>query len=232
MPSRRNFLTTVGLAGGALGVGGVKLNALARAGARTSGLTRVEHYGGFVLLPDGTELPFEVRLPQREAPFLCGTGAERGGPEPNGRTLELSDAREAAGRSQMPLYAATAARSLKPSGARVIEYEDGAPFAVVLAYDSANLKTGEVSTNVTLSAFHDFARPVPLWEANPVEVGGPAIRLEKAPFLPNPGIMVRHGDGFIFHWLASDVYYTMAVENSASLAQARALVASLEIVAP
>jgi hypothetical protein len=231
MLSRRRFVAVVGLAGGALGLPGHKLDALAAGPARE--LPLGERYGGFALLPEGAAAPWDLQPPRRLPPNFCATGVGRGGQETTGNTRVVKDAQEAASRLGMPIYALLGLTSeAAPSGASVIEYDDGDVYAVSLAYDSVDAVTGEKGPNISIVAFPDFMRPLPLWASNPVEPGGPAVRLEKAAFLPAPGVMVRSSDGFVFHWIADEVYFMMAVENHYPLSEARRLAQALVTVNP
>lgn len=224
MLSRRQMLVSAGLAGGAaLSLSSTK----ALATLETPKLPiQGKKVGDFLLLPDGAPMPLGLVPANRMPPELCTVGdvtfRQKASSE---MALSPGDLAE---RSRIPLYAP----DLLWAAGAVVLHPDGEVFAATMSFDSPDAVTGQLETNVTLTALPDFQRPVPLWEADPVEPNGPSVRLEDAAFLPAPGVMVRSAVGFVFHWVANDTYYTMTVDNQSSLREARRLAASLSLIEP
>lgn len=224
MLSRRQMLVSAGLAGGAaLSLSSTKVMAT----LETPKLpVQGKPIGDFLILPDSAPMPLGLTPPNRLPPELCRVG------DAPARQTALSETaispEDLAERSRLPLYAP----DLLWNGGLAVFYPDGGVFVATMTFESPDAVTGQVEPNVTVTALREFSRPVPLWEANPVEPNGPAVRLEEAAFLPSPGVMVRSAVGFVFHWVASDTYYTMTVDNHSSLREARRLVASLTRIEP
>lgn len=224
MLSRRRLLVSAGLAGGAaLSLSADKLFAALE--PSTLPMTG-KAIGDFIMLPDGAGLPHEVVPARRLPPDLCIVG------EADDRQTAISEPasspKELATKSGLSLYAP----ELTWSNGGVMSYPDGEVYAATMSFDSYDAESGALETNVTLTAVTNFQRPLPLWEANAVEPGGPSVRLREASFLPAPGVMVKSAVGFVFHWITNGTYYMMTVDNHASLREAQRIVASLRPINP
>ncbi len=230
MLSRRRLITNAGLAGGAaLGLSSVgKLDAAI--GKPMLPFTG-ERFGGFVLLPPGALTPQDVVPVKRQPPRMCFVGTEE---EDVPLKVERSMSEPAYSPDELALRAGFPAYDphLEPAGGNVTLYPDGEVFLAVMSFNSADAQTGEISANVYIMARPDFQKPLPLWESYPAEPDRPGISLQKASFLPSPGIMVRTTTGFAFQWIANDVHYVMSVDNNCTPREARSLVESMTLVRP
>lgn len=108
----------------------------------------------------------------------------------------------------------------------MVQYETGEVFAASVNFGSFDENGGSKGT-VSISAQPDFPKPFPLWSSDPVELGGPAVILEKVDFLPLSGIMIATQTGYVFHWIEEDIFYTMMAEYNPSREEAQALVGLL-----
>jgi hypothetical protein len=232
MWSRRSFLAAIGLAGAAavpvLGERRIGLAGGPEARRDPAEPIRGERYAGFVLLPEGAPVPYDVQAPRRESPILCGVGEGRGGPSVTAIHSKVRSEADLASEVGFPVYLVAAAPAgLTPAGGDVLRYEDGEVFAASLDFQTRNALNGEMETTVSLWAYPEFPRPYPLWETSPPEPGGPFVQLHKVDFLPTPGVMMRSAQGYVFLWIQADVLYTLTAENNPSWKQARSLAESL-----
>jgi hypothetical protein len=232
MQSRRNFLKSWGLVGGAVALAGG--GRLAEAGgprqeADASRPILGERFAGFAILPEGAPEPFDMVPPARMPPIFCQVG--KGGPKPTGSTTAAASPLELEAMSGMPVWSLEAlGAEVSPVGGNVMRYDDGEVFAAVLTFESRNEKTGKVEPNIRLQMQHYFPQPMPLWESTPAAPGEPFTAYRKVGFLPSPGLVERSGLGYIFHWIKDGVYYRLFVENQPSFGEARRIAGALEEV--
>jgi hypothetical protein len=228
MWSRRKFIRALGILGGAM------LSPLYRfEGSRSyaQSPSTGELYAGFLLLPEGAPVPASVKYPELGIPIVCGVGAGRGGPEPTAASKRLETAEGLAKEVQFPIYTlGDLPDGLRPAGASLIKHKSGDIFAASVNFELHNAKTDSWETTVSIWVYPDFPRPFPLWSSNPVELGGPAITLEKVDFLPSSGIVTAARRGYVFHWIRNNVFYTLMAENDLSRQEAFALATSLTLV--
>jgi hypothetical protein len=232
MQSRRNFLTSWGLVGGAVALaGGGRLaeSASPRQEADASRPILGERFAGFAILPEGAPEPFDVVPPARIPPIFFQVG--EGGPRPTGFTDEAASPLELEAMSGMPVWSLAALGvDVSPIGGSVLRYTDGDVFAAVLTFESRDEKTDRVEPNIRLQMQRYFPQPVPLWESTPAAPGEPFTAFRRVGFLPSPGLVERSGLGYIFHWIKDDVYYRLFVENQPSFGDARRIAGALEKV--
>lgn len=233
MFTRRDFIKVMGWLGGIILTPLGRLRRwestdLARADAPPEG----ELYAGFLLLPEGTPIPPMVSPSELGVPIMCGVGVGRGGPHPTAVTKYMNTHHDLAQEVSFPVYTFYKLPGhLRAAGAHLIKHETGEVFSAAVNFDSYNLEAREWEEGtVSISADPDFPRPFPLWSSNPVEPGGPATTLEKVDFLPAPGIMVVTQDGYVFHWIENEILFTMVMEHTPSLEEARSLARSLVMV--
>jgi hypothetical protein len=227
MRSRRQFIKVMGVLGGAVMA---PFRWFGRAQAATLPDAPLpagaELYGGFLLLPEGAPVPPWVKPPKLGPPIECGVG--EGGASPTAVVVSLKAPGDLASESGLPIYAlGKLPDGIREAGGYVLKQQTGEVFSALVGYETYNYDNQYWECTVRIIAKPDFPRPFPLWPVSPVEVGGPAILLEKVDFLPTPGIMVKTTLGHIFHWIQKGVLYTLVVENKSSLGDARLLVDTL-----
>ncbi len=226
MWSRRRFLTTFGVGGGLATVGG-GLGATGEPPVSSVGV-RGERHGGFVLLPEGAPPPIDVEEPRRPMPIMCGTGAGRGGAEPNALNEELGSDFELATLGEVKVY--TLGPPLRGIGfdtGEVVRYANGELFAASLVFSHLDPRSGSLAANVRLMIEPNVPRPYPFWSETPVEPGGLGVQPEQVHFLPAPGLRIRLERGFVFHWLEEATLYTLVIDSDVSAREAREIASSL-----
>lgn len=119
---------------------------------------------------------------------------------------------------------------LRPSRPRVVQHLTGEVFALSLDFESRNPITREWENTVSIWAEPDFPRPVPLWSSDPVEEDGPSVVYRKVDDPPAPGLMVESAEGYVFHWIVDEVFYTMRVEDGSNEEDAREMVRQLTLL--
>lgn len=75
-----------------------------------------------------------------------------------------------------------------------------------------------------------FSSTLSLWAKESKDIDDPAIILEKASFLPSPGIMSKIPLGFIFYWIQRNVFFTLVIESAPGFEACVKLLNSLEVV--
>jgi len=230
MATRRDFLKTIStFAAAAL----VPLDSIARkwSRGRSQAPWQGEVYAGFVILPEGDPIPSFVVPPTIPLPMVCGVGEGREGQPPFTFGRYFDTAAEVVREAGTPVYTLSRVPSgLRPSRPRVVQHLTGEVFAVSLDFESRNPITREWESTVSIWAEPDFPRPVPLWWSDPVEPDGPSVTYQKVDDPPSPGLMVESAQGYVFHWIADDVYFIMRVENGSSEEEARGMVRQLTLV--
>lgn len=188
-----------------------------------------ELYNGFVLLSEGAPVPSMVKPSRFGKPILCGAG--EGGPTLNAVTQTLNRLEDLSREGRLPLYTlGHVPVNLRDAGGHIIRHPSGEVFVVSVDLESPDAEGGAWERSVRLRARPDFPRPFPLWSSNPVELGGPAVVLEKVDFLPTPGIRVEAQGGYVFYWIDRDILYTLAAEYGPSREEAQSLASSLQPV--
>lgn len=230
MLTRRQFIKALGVLGGAFVAAPRRLGQGRYLSAVSTAFFEGELYGGFVLLREGMAVPAIVRQPRLPVPILCGAGVGRGGPEPTASTESVNNSSDLARKLPYPQYTlSTLPIGLRPAGAYLIRYNSGEIFGSSVNYDSLNAQTNDWEGNVRIWAHPDFPRPFPLWSSGPMEPDGPAVILEKADFLPTPGIRVASQAGYLFYWIERGIFYMLIVEDGRVREEAQALAGLLTL---
>lgn len=230
---RRGFLKQIGLLfAGLLFLPRDLLDSITRRSAQAGGQPPPpggELYAGFILLPDGAPVPSIVQPAKLGIPVICGVGGAA--PAPSGFTISRNTITDLLREGGVPLYSLREVPGrLRVSGGYVLKHKSGETFAAVLNYEFYSVQTGTWEGSAWVAAYPDFPRPSPLWSSEPVEPLGPATVLEKAQFLPTPGIMVATEGGYVFNWIDRDILYSCVLESKISNGEAQALAESLQLV--
>lgn len=187
-----------------------------------------ELYEGFLLLPEGAPVPATVMQSKLGIPIVCGVGVGRGGPEPTAIVESVSSAIDLPNKTQFPIYTFSKLPSqIRSASATLIRHSSGEVFTSSVDFQTYNKNNGVWETTISIWAQPDFPRPLPLWSSTPAELGGPAVVLEKVDFLPSPGIRVTTDNGYVFHWIENDIFYTFVAENILAREEATKLIGLL-----
>ena len=227
MWTRRDFLKTLGLFGGVLFT---PLRWFIIRSDHSKYLYNYEGsgtlYGGFLLLPEGESPPEFVQYPKPGIPNLCNVGGNR---EITGTVETFTNISEVTTKLPFPMYTMDIDNSfgqIKLAGGYLLNHKSGKISIVALGFTTSN--GGEIKAS--LCAETDFPRPLPLWSSEPVEPNGPAVILQKADFLPVPGILATTPWQHVFHWIENDIYFTLIVTGEPTLEDAKKFVDLLTVI--
>jgi hypothetical protein len=228
MWSRRQFIKTLGVLGGAVAA---PFHWLGRARAAAAPQVDLppgaELYGGFLLLPEGALVPAFVQQPKLPPPNMCGVGEGK----PNAVTRPFATAADLAKEVDFPVYTlGEMPNGLRPGSAFLITHNTGEVYGVSLGFETYNPNSAHWECAVSLWIQPDFPKPYPLWPSGPVEAGGSAVVLEKVDLLPAAGIRVATPAGYVYHWITREVFYTLAINLGLSSRYFQSAVASLILV--
>ncbi len=190
-----------------------------------------ELYNGFVLLDDNAPIPNFVEPSRLGIPIACrvGTGDSKYPQEAVSKSFGQSNSLRAA--AKFPIYTITnLPNKLRPGGNYLIEHASGEVYSAVTTFETPEQEGEEWEGCMEITAQPDFMRPYPLWSSKPAEPNGPSVVLEKADFLPAPGIMIETQGGCIFYWIKDEIFYTLRAEYGLSRQAAESLAKSLTLV--
>ncbi|MCS6911060.1 MAG: hypothetical protein NZM11_10935 [Anaerolineales bacterium] len=129
---------------------------------------------------------------------------------------------ELAREMEFPLYAlGEMSNGLRLGSAFLITHDTGEVYGASLGFETYNPESACWECTVSLQAYPDFPRPFPLWSRQPEKPADPAVVLEKVGFLPTPGIRVMTRAGYVCHWIEEHILYTLVVEPSPTIQEAK-----------
>jgi len=187
-----------------------------------------ELYEGFLLLPEGTQLPILVQSPNYGPPIVCGVGQESEMSERAGVTQVVDTAEELAKAMGFPVYELNPVPDgLRAIGGSLLRHAHGAVYGGSIGYETYDSNFEIWESTVTLGAQFDFARPFPLWSSRSKKPRDRATVLEKVDYLPSPGIKVETRRGNVFFWIEDNILYTLVAEHNKNIKAAQQLISSL-----
>lgn len=221
MLSRKQFIRSISVLGGAV-------LAPWQQWARSRSVSQIDQqplplgadlYGGFILLPQGTNVPSFVKDYQYGIPSLCGAsdGTEDRPHSPiQAIYTPVQSAQDIRALAQLPLYALKVLpKGVRAAGGALTQYTNGNVFSGEIVYQSLDAVTGQWFTSVVISVQTDYPQPFPLWYSTAVEPDVPGITLEKVSFAPGgAGILVRPRNGVVLHWIDRKCYHFMTLDGS------------------
>lgn len=190
-----------------------------------------ELFAGFVLLPEAVTLPAFVQYPRFAPPNECGLGAGNGGHKANAVVRSYESESKLAESVNFPVYTIKPTSiELRPTTISTISHPNGIIYGTSIGFGILNKDVGIWETIIALWAQPDFYRPYPLWFSNPLAANEPAVTLLKTDGLPSPGIYAPVQMGYIYHWIANDIYYSLTIEPTPSEQFTEEVISSLTIV--
>lgn len=172
-----------------------------------------ELYAGFVLLPEGAEIPYFVNYPKTGPPNPCGIGVEKDGIVSNSATRFFDTAEDLAKAVEFPVYTLDKLPKDVQFASVFIEcLNSGAIYTTCLGFEVLNPDNGYKECVISLWAQPDFFRPYPLWFEAPVEEGDLGTVLQKVSILQMPGIKITTQEGYVCYWIKDDILYSLIVE--------------------
>jgi hypothetical protein len=184
-----------------------------------------EVYEGFLLLDVDESVPADAGRTNRRAPE---------GESLDGRAIPQADIQtrsstsETAKAAGIAMFMLPLSKNLREAEG-VVTYElTGRLFSVSTQVEQFVASRDRWEPFVTVVAEPYQVRPVPARSG-----GGPGdkdVPLLKAPFLPNPGIAMEAGEGYVGQWLDDDVRYTLMCHQTDGFRGFRKIVADLESV--
>lgn len=177
-----------------------------------------EVYEGFLILPEGAQIPDFVVPKSMSLPHRKGV------------TTTFDSLNALSTRLGQSVYLPKVMpENDQPSRIMAAQYENGDIFDIYLTYETPDAETDASLATRILRIAPVFYWPNPVFYTPAEHPDEIRVVVDKVSFLPSAGLRVTTVEGFVYHWFSDDLLYTFVVDPSVSVHYADELAASFAL---